>query len=115
MKKRSYIILLGLAGFIVLAAGGLLALRPPMPGSWGKLRPGMTQEEVESSAMVIMGQSGWQTAIHEAPMIGARSHWELRLDYDTVISPSRSARLIHASARFVHPIPLLSSKWRKLL
>jgi hypothetical protein len=114
VKKQTYIIPLGLAGLLVLATLGLLALRSRMPGSWGKLHAGMTQEEVESSVMVIRGESGWQTAIHEAPMLGSRSYWELWLDYDTVISPRRSARLIHASARFVHPFPLLASRWRKL-
>jgi len=105
------------ASVAVLAALALLASRPAMPVSWRQLHVGMTQREAER----LFGPDGeaqcmgcWERFECPAPMLGADSRWRLLVDYDEPAN-SGGARLVRATARFVHPLALLNSKPRTLV
>jgi hypothetical protein len=117
MRNRGVIVIFAGALLVALVAVVSLAGRPAMPASWGKLRPGMTQPEAEwlsglNSETISMGC--WQRVECPAPMLGADSRWRLGLDYDQPAN-SGSARLVGATARFVHPFGLLNGKPRRLV
>jgi hypothetical protein len=118
MKSKSYI-LVPLVAVLLLAAVGVPACRPAMPTAWRSLRLGMSQREVESAlagtTQEMIGGGGAETYQHRSSLLGTRCEWLLTVRYDTGI-PNYGAKVVGASARFVHPgCLLLNTKPKKLL
>jgi len=117
VKKRIYVGMLFAALAAALAVLALLASRPAMPGSWSGLRVGMARHQVdtlivEGCSMVRMGFT--ESFDYPAPMLGARSYWVLTIVYDQPTSIRGEPVIVRATARFVHPLSLLSTKPRRL-
>jgi len=84
---------------IVLAAKGLVALRPAMPNTWHGLRAGLVQEQVlaavEGRHVDVRDLKGYDLFTQETTMLDASCYWQLLVTYD------RTGGLMHAEALFV--------------